>query len=802
MRRPDRSVVALALVAALAAPMAVAVATGGAAGAYVEEVVAEDAGDCKGLADVNGDGLVDVIVGDQLLHWYEAPSWDRHLMGTADLEFTTDCQTADVDGDGDVDVVVPDGTPGRGNLYWFENSGLGSFTRRLIGNSGYRHDVEVADLTGDGRVDVAVRRIGDLTVFHQDGNGGWGSRRLSTRGGEGTALGDVDGDGWVDIVLGGHWLRNPGSVAGTWQERTIVDTEWASIAVGDVDLDGRADVVLGPMESTGNELAWYSTADPLAGPWARHVIDSGTGAGYHTHELADVDLDGRLDLVTGKMAGGLWAYLNRADGWVKQLASTGNVHNPRVADVNGDGVPDVLAVGFAGNPPARLVYGPPPAPTTTLPPPSSTTSSTSAPTTTSTTAPTSTTAAPTTSTASTTTTAPTTTTTSPMPEGTTVTVAPSGDAHVRDGGSASTNFGASPTVDVKTDSVYGYTRQGYVVFPLPPGPVPERAVLRLEGRLQKGSLGLAAHQVAGVPDEATLTWANRPPLGAQLASTTITGTARQVIELDVTAAVASARQAGADSVALGLRATTSGEPKLEVVSREGAGSGALGPQLRLTVPGDTPTTTTPPTTSTTTSTTTTTATTTTTTTAPPSTTTTTSAGPPTGTTTTTVTPTVVSVVATADAHVRNGGSAGTNFGTAPLIEVKTDSVYGYTRQAFLTFPLLGAMDPISAKVRLSVQLQKGSLGLAVHEVATPFDEGAVTWSTRPPMGRLLANRTVTGTQRQVVELDVTSAVLAARAEGRTTVTFGLRSTTSGEPILKVNSREASTDRPLLVVQNP
>ena len=104
---------------------------------------------------------------------------------------------------------------GGGNLYWFDNDGRGGFTRRLIGASGYRHDVEVGDLTGDGRPDVAARREYDLTVWYQraDGPAGssWGSRLVSIRPGEGTALADVDGDGRLDILVGGRWLRNPGS---------------------------------------------------------------------------------------------------------------------------------------------------------------------------------------------------------------------------------------------------------------------------------------------------------------------------------------------------------------------------------------------------------------------------------------------------------------------------------------------------------------------------------------------------------------------------------------------------------------
>jgi hypothetical protein len=175
--------------------------------------------------------------------------------------------------------------------------------------------------------------------------------------------------------------------------------------------------------------------------------------------------------------------------------------------------------------------------------------------------------------------------------------------------------------------------------------------------------------------------------------------------------------------------------------------------------------------------------------------------PPTTTTTTTTTTTVVTVVPDGDAWVRNGSTSKTNYGTATTLEVKTDSVYGFTREAYLTFPIPGASDPARAVLRLTGKLQKGSLGLAAHQVATAPVESTVTWDRRPAFGTEVARRTVTGTASQVIELDVTAAVLAARRAGSTTVTIGLRATTSGEPLLGVSSREAGGDvRPLLVLQ--
>jgi hypothetical protein len=164
--------------------------------------------------------------------------------------------------------------------------------------------------------------------------------------------------------------------------------------------------------------------------------------------------------------------------------------------------------------------------------------------------------------------------------------------------------------------------------------------------------------------------------------------------------------------------------------------------------------------------------------------------------------TILTVLPTADAHVRDGGSSATNFGRVTPLEVKTDAVYGYTRQAFLTFPLLGAFEPRRATLRLVATLAKGTMGVSAHEVAGVIDEDALTWDTAPPLGEALSGRTITGNGPQIIELDVTAAVLAARDAGRNRVTVALVATSGGEPLLRVNSREAPEGRPVLVLANP
>jgi hypothetical protein len=386
-------------------------------------------GDCKALADIDGDGLLDGIVGGKELAWYRSPGgaltagWARHPVGKADEEFTTQCQAADVDGDGAADVIVPD----NGTLWWFRNPrGSGGdpvdaaqWQRRAIGRpvSHYTHDVAVGDLNGDGKVDVVTKSSGALETWTQDPQSatGWTERRIANRAGEGTVVGDVDGDGRWDIVAGGYWYHNP-----DWTERVITPSDDGSPAVADVDGDGRNDVVLAPMESVGHEVAWWSNAAPLgSGPWTRHLIDGDAGSAFHNIDVADFDGDGRPDVLVPHMFADVVVYANPGPTgpWPRAAISTEGGHNLVVGDLNGDGRPDVFGSNYVDHPPLWAWRNDPPAPmpSTTVSASTASSSTTSSPTTSSpTTAPASTTSSSTASsstTAAASTTAPASTTT-------------------------------------------------------------------------------------------------------------------------------------------------------------------------------------------------------------------------------------------------------------------------------------------------------------------------------------------------------------------------------------------------------
>ncbi|MFZ0545130.1 MAG: VCBS repeat-containing protein, partial [Candidatus Promineifilaceae bacterium] len=336
------------------------------------------AGDIKIVGDIDGDSQPDLVIGgspDEPLSWYHYPDWQKYQIAVATNEFTTDGALGDVDGDGDLDVVVPDGTDGD-NVLWFENplpdgdpTVDTAWARHAIGGIGsWGKDIELADFDGNGRLDVATRIDTAAMIFFQIGPDEWEQSRFSDgvdTGHEGMISGDVNSDGWVDIVLHGVWLENPGGDAArtgaNWNEYRIgtANPDFKALVV-DLNQDGVMDVLFSSSENTADVDWWTPKDGDPTGTWEKHTIIAQLERA-HTLQAADMDLDGDIDVVVGQMHTSadqkIRIFFNDGgDGlnWSEQIVGDGGLHDGVVADIGNDCDYDIYGANWTGNPPVRL----------------------------------------------------------------------------------------------------------------------------------------------------------------------------------------------------------------------------------------------------------------------------------------------------------------------------------------------------------------------------------------------------------------------------------------------------------------
>lgn len=336
--------------------------------------------------DVNRDGKLDIFCGG---YWYEGPDWKPHR--TRDVEMirgrADDYSNLplDVNQDGWTDVVSVNYR--SGSLYWVEHPGPsgGLWKKHVIDTPGPSETGRLADIDGDGRLDVLPNGTRfaawyELSSRKDDGdksNGkdgrpvDWLRHDLPGElAGHGIGFGDIDGDGRGDLVNSKGWAKAPETPrTGRWRwhdEFQLHRDVSIPMLVWDVDQDGDSDLVWGRGHNTG--LYWLEqTSDEQGGRhWRQHAIDT-SWSQAHAIMQADINGDGRLDLVAGKRYLGhdgkdlgeydpLVIYWYEFDPsrhtWRRHLVSWGDDCgfdlDPKCADVDGDGDIDIVAAGRGG----------------------------------------------------------------------------------------------------------------------------------------------------------------------------------------------------------------------------------------------------------------------------------------------------------------------------------------------------------------------------------------------------------------------------------------------------------------------
>ena len=317
-----------------------------------EEVgAAEDAA----IADMNGDGYLDIVVACELAHliYFQNPGpdartarWERVIPSvTLDRGSFIRVWTADFDGDGRPEVVTPNKgaqNPERGTTV---KNAISYFTLPpdpLDGDGWVEHELtqvvipinsQPIDLDGDGDLDVLGGSRGEARVFWFE-NISRGANDISFRehrieisgGGDlpprvtgfNLDYADLNGDGRLDVALrdgrnGVVWLAQPEDPAAAWTRHVIGDIPpevLVGFALADIDNDGDSDLVAGAYsqgdrardvetgpEAAGGRLAWFENPGDATASWTRHDFSRRARGMFDKFIPRDMDGDGDIDFI-------------------------------------------------------------------------------------------------------------------------------------------------------------------------------------------------------------------------------------------------------------------------------------------------------------------------------------------------------------------------------------------------------------------------------------------------------------------------------------------------------------------------
>lgn len=336
----------------------------------------------QNVADIDGDGKTEVVVcGNGALLWYRLSTQEKGIVALG--RYGVGLALRDIDRDGRMEIMVGKllpGAPGKAEkwiLCWYKSQRdlHEPWTEYVFDEetAGHPHDLIFGDLDGDGEQELVANAMycdqPGLFAYKipRDPHNSWKKQVIqSGLSAEGTAAGDLDGDGKDELVSGPYWFSAPheGAFSGQlWKTHAVAQgyRELCRAALIDVTGNGRPDVVLVEDEYPDGRLAWFENrvnADPSL-PWLEHPIEAPLNFAHTLRAWRDPKTK-QVQILVGEMNEGGWeapynwnARLLKytvSDGgklWVSELIYQGEgTHEAMYVDLDQTG--NHVIIGHAG----------------------------------------------------------------------------------------------------------------------------------------------------------------------------------------------------------------------------------------------------------------------------------------------------------------------------------------------------------------------------------------------------------------------------------------------------------------------